>query len=128
MLLKAQIDNILDCGWKSSDVLLISNVDYEYLKVCAIKVELNDTCRTGSKMFAVEFVLDNKLHDGVCWAKDLDTWPNYMFDEPEIKDVGITTYSSKKLNGGSVFWKSSSFDIVKHVIGEINKGEETNDP
>jgi hypothetical protein len=128
MLLKAQIDNILDCGWKSSDVLLISNVDYEYLGVNSIKTELNDTCRTGSKMFGVEFALDNKLYDGILWAKDLDTWPNYMFDGPDIKDVGITTYSSQKLNGGSVFWKPSSFDIVKHVIGEINKGEDKEEP
>jgi hypothetical protein len=128
MLLKAQIDNILDCGWNADDVLLIANVDYEYLGVCAIKTELNDTCRTGSKMFGVEFALDNKLYDGVYWAKDLDVWPNYMFEEPEMRDVGITTYSSTKLNGGSVFWKPSAFDIVKHVIGEINKGEEKEEP
>jgi hypothetical protein len=130
VLLKAQIENILDCGWKSEDTILVSNVDYEYLGVKAVKTVLNDKCRTGSKMFALEFALDNKLYDGIYWAKDLDVWPNYGFDqpEPEIKDVGITTYSTTKLNGGSVFWRPSASDIVKHVIEEINKGEEKEEP
>lgn len=129
ILLKAQIDNILDCGWKSEDIVLVANVDYEYLKVNAIKTKLNDTCATGSKMFALEFLLENGLSNGdTIWSKDLDVWPNYWFEEPDIKDVGITTYSSTKLNGGSVFWKPSAFDIVKHVIEEINKGEEKEEP
>jgi hypothetical protein len=128
-ILKAQIDNLLDCGWKTEDVILIANIDYNYLGVNSTKVQLNDSCLTGSKMFSLEFVLDNGLiDDDVIWAKDLDTWPNYFFDAPKMKEVGITTYSTPKLNGGSVFWRSSAIDIVKHVIAEINKGEEKEEP
>jgi len=129
IILKAQIDNILDCKWKVEDVILIANIDYEYLGVKAIKTQLNDSCLTGSKMFSLEYALDNDLSGGdTIWAKDLDVWPNYSFNKPKMKEVGITTYSSPKLNGGSVFWKPSAIDIVKHVISEINKGEEKEEP
>lgn len=129
VILKAQIDNLLDCGWKTDDIVLVANIDYEYLGVMAIKTVLNDRCLTGSKMFGVEFALDNGLSNGdVLWAKDLDVWPNNFFEAPKMKEVGITTYSTPKLNGGSVFWRPSAVDIVKHVIAEINKGEEKEEP
>lgn len=128
-LLKAQIDNILDCSWGVDDIILIANMDYEYCGVKAIKTTLNDRCLTGSKMFSLEFALDNNLSNGdVIWSKDLDVWPNVGFDTPDMKEVGITTYSTPKLNGGSVFWRPSAIDIVKHVIAEINKGEEKEEP
>ena len=129
ILLKAQIENSIDAGWKAEDIILIANVDYEFMGVKSIKTTLNEFCLTGSKMFSLEFALDNDLSNGdTVWSRDLDTWVNHYFDEPEIKDVGITTYSSTKLNGGSVFWKPSAIDIVKHVIEEINKGEEKEEP
>ena len=129
LILKAQIDNILDCGWKADDIILVANVDYEFLGVKAIKAQLNDKCLTGSKMFGVEFALDNNLiGDEILWAKDLDVWSNIKFPAPKMKEIGITTYSTPKLNGGSVFWRSSAIDIVKHVIAEINKGEEKEEP
>jgi hypothetical protein len=129
VLLKAQIENILDAGWKAEDIILVSNVEYKFMGVEAVVTKLNDSCLTGSKMFSIEFALDNGLGgDSIYWARDLDVWPNTYFEEPEIKDVGIATYSSTKLNGGSVFWRPSAIDIVKHVIEEINKGEEKEEP
>ena len=129
LLLKAQIENCIDAGWKSEDILLVANIDYSYMGVKSIRTTLNESCLTGSKMFSLEFALENNISNGdTIWSRDLDTWVNHYFEEPEIKDVGITTYSTTKLNGGSVFWKPSAIDIVKHVIEEINKGEDKEEP
>lgn len=129
LLLKAQIDNSIDAGWKAEDILLVANIEYEFMGVESIVTKLNDSCLTGSKMFSLEFVFDNGLGgESTIWNRDLDTWINCYFEEPDIKDVGITTYSTSKLNGGSVFWKPSALDIVKHVIEEINKGESREEP
>jgi len=129
LLLKAQIENSIDAGWKSEDIILVANIDYSYMGVKSIKTSLNEFCLTGSKMFSLEFALENNVSNGdTIWSRDLDTWVNHYFEEPEIKDVGITTYSTTKLNGGSVFWKPSAIDIVKHVIEEINKGEDKEEP
>ncbi len=128
-LLKAQIENSVDAGWKPEDILLVSNIDYEFMGVKSIKTTLNEFCLTGSKMFSLEFALNENLAGGdMIWSRDLDTWVNHYFEEPEIKDVGISTYSTTKLNGGSVFWNPEASDIVEHVIFEIKKGEEKEEP
>ncbi len=61
--------------------------------------------------------------DDIVWAKDVDTWQTVWFDPPEMKDVGITTYSRPKLNGGSVFWRPGASDIAEVVVGKLNEAE-----
>ena len=129
ILLKAQIENCIDAGWTPDDIILVSNVDYEFMGVKSVKTDLNESCLTGSKMYSLDYALKNNLAgEDVIWSRDLDTWLNHYFEEPEIKDVGISTYSTTKLNGGSVFWRPSAGDIVEHVIFELNQGEEKEEP
>ncbi len=127
LLLKAQIANAMELGWKPEDVMLVSNFPFTFMGVGAIVAELNKGCLTGSKMFAVKWLMDNNLIDGMIWAHDLDAWQNEVFDPPEILDVGIATYTSK-LNGGSVFWKKEARDIVQEVVEQIRLGEPIEEP
>jgi len=127
VLLKAQIENAMEVGWKPEDVMLVSNFPFEFMNVKALVTELNKGCLTGSKMFAVKWLMEQKLFDGLLWAHDLDAWQNEAFDPPEIKDVGIATYTSK-LNGGSVFWKTSAEDMVDEVVRQIRLGEPIEEP
>jgi len=55
---------------------------------------------------------------------DLDCWQNVKFDCPKFKDVGIARYSNKKYNGGVVFWKDSSIDIIDEIVNRIVKNKE----
>jgi len=123
LLAKVQIENSIDLGWRPKDILLFSNVDIDYLGVKSIKTDLNDFCLTGSKMFAVQHAL--KDHDDIIWAHDLDAWQNVWFYPPKFKDVGIACYSNKKLNGGSVFWKRSSADMVDEVVKSLRENNES---
>jgi hypothetical protein len=116
-LLCAQIDNSLECGWDPHDIVLVSNYDFEFKGVKARQVNLNDFCFTGSKMFALQHILQHwEFEEEVIWMHDLDCWQNQWFDCPVIQDVGICEYSRPKFNGGSVFWRRTANDIVNRVV------------
>jgi hypothetical protein len=115
----AQIHNTRDLGWEPEDIIFLANFDYEFMGVKTRNVPLNETCLTGSKMFAMKYLYDNDLVDDVIWAHDLDAWQNVAFECPDFADVGIACYSNSKYNGGSVFWKSGGKDIACKIISEI---------
>jgi hypothetical protein len=123
-LINAQIENSLELGWNASDIILISNFDYNFMGVKSTKTNLNKKCLTGSKMFGLKFLLDLNLVNDVIWAHDLDAWQNVPFLCPDFKEVGISCYSTGKYNGGSIFWRTSAIDIVNEIINRINKKEE----
>lgn len=108
-------------GWKEEDFIIVSNKD----KCCNfgtwVRADLNKSCLTGSKLFAVEFLYENNIVSDDIWAHDLDAWQNSEFIVPEFLDAGFSQYSRPKINGGSQFWKKSGLDILKYTIDLINK-------
>jgi len=120
-LVKAQIDNSRELGWEASDIILVANFDYEFMGVKSIRIELNDFCWTGSKVFALKWYFEN-YKDDVVWAHDLDCWQNVWFQQPLFEgDVGAVYYSNPKYNGGSIFWRSSSIDIINCIVDRLSK-------
>jgi len=131
-LLKAQIHNSLDLSWPIEDIIIIANFDFEYMGVKTIKTELNQFCLTGTKLFALKYVLDNNINQSqVIWSHDLDAWQNCRFvREPQfLKDVGATYYNNPKFNGGSIFWTPKSKDILEEAVSIIlENGEAREEP
>jgi len=131
-LLKAQVHNSLDIGWHSENIIIVTNFDFEYMGIKAHRTELNTTCLTGTKLFAVKYAIDNNLYDSepgreVIWSHDLDAWQNHFFYRPEFPlgcDVGATYYGKPKFNGGSIFWMPESIDIVEEAIDIILANKE----
>ena len=123
-LINAQIENSIELGWNPENIILISNFKYKFKNVKSIKVKLNKDCLTGSKMFGLKFLFDNNLIEDIVWAHDLDAWQNIKFDCPDFKDIGITCYSNEKYNGGSIFIRKTSKDIIYEIIEKINKNNE----
>lgn len=124
-LLKAQVHNSLDLGWDAKDIIVISNFDFEHMGVHAIKTNLNEKCLTGTKLFAMNYVFENKLdRDEIVWSHDLDAWQNSWFEAPDILDVGATYYAKPKFNGGSIFWKNTAKDILLKAISIILENQE----
>lgn len=121
VLLKAQIENSLDLGWLDKDMIVITNFPFEFMGIKSVIIDLNKFCWTGSKMFGLQNYLENNKIDDVIWAHDLDAWQNAWFDCPEFKDVGGSYYSRPKFNGGSIFWKESSKDIIDEVVNRLKK-------
>ena len=124
VLIKAQIENSIELGWKQEDIIFLANFDYEFMGVRSTNISLNKECLTGSKMYGMKYLFNNDLVDDIIWAHDLDAWQNVPFSCPEFKEVGIATYSNPKYNGGSIFWRKSAKDIVEKVIEEIEDNKE----
>jgi len=119
ILVQAQIDNSIELGWDKKNIILIANFDYEFMGVKTLKTNLNEFCWTGSKMFALQWYLDNYEID-LIWSHDLDCWQNVWFNPPEFKrDIGACYYNNPKYNGGSIFWKKESKDIIDYIVEKL---------
>jgi len=116
-MLQAQIDNMLELGWRIEDIILLTNFNFEFMGIKAEVIELNDFCLTGSKLFALRWLFENSKIEDIVWAHDIDAWANIWFDCPVFEgDVGCVQYSNPKFNGGSIFWKPEAKDIVNEII------------
>jgi len=125
ILMKAQIENMIEIGWQTSDIILLSNFNFEFMNVKATLIPLNDFCFTGSKMFAIKWLFDTEKINDVVWASDLDCWQNIWFNCPEFNtDVACATYSNPKFNGGNVFWKPGSIDIINEIVKRLSENQE----
>lgn len=118
---KAQIDNSLRLGWLPTDIVLLSNFPFSYRNVVARELKLNNFCFTGSKMFAIHNLLQRAEKDEVYWVHDLDLWQDADVSKVQFKDIGISTYSRPKYNGGSVFYRPAAADMVKAIVEEITR-------
>ena len=124
VLLKAQIENAIEVGWKPEDIILLGNFDFEFMKVKSQQIAMNDFCLTGSKMFALKWLMEQSVDD-VVWSADLDCWQNVWFECPEFDGhVGASQYSNPKFNGGSIFWKPEAWDIVNEVVNRLIENSE----
>jgi len=121
-MLQAQIDNMLELGWRTEDIILLTNFDFEFMGIKAEIIKLNNFCLTGSKMWALKWLFDNDRVDDIIFSSDLDCWQNCWFDCPEFEtDVGACQYSNPKFNGGSIFWRPNSRDIVNEIVEVLTK-------
>ena len=120
--MKAQIENSLQLGWNSEDILLVTNFEYSFMGINAFNIPLNDFCLTGTKVFVMRELFKRDMIKGVVWIHDLDVWQVHPFECPNFADVGISTYSNiRKFNGGTQFYKPESIDIVYRLVEEIER-------
>jgi hypothetical protein len=127
-LVKVQIENSVDLGWKKEDILLFTNFPFQYGPIKATvlkKVEfLNQLPRTSKingivKLFEKGIIKKGQLY----WFHDLDAFQLAPIRESELNlgkaDIGMADYGRfKRWNTGSIFFKLSSKDIF-YRIGEI---------
>ena len=127
-LLQAQIENSLEVGWTPENIIILSNVDFEFMGVKTQIAPMTDFCLTGSKIFSLKWYFENNEIKDIIWAKDADCWQNIWFDCPEFDgDVGASQYSNPKFNGGSIFWKPSSKDIISRIVQELTENSEVSE-
>jgi hypothetical protein len=119
--LQCQLENSLAIGWNPKDIIVMSNFDYEFYGVTSTLMEFPKYCLTGSKMFAMEELFKRDMVDDIICCHDLDAWQNDMFDPPSIRDIGISTYSTPKFNGGVIFYRPTAKDIVLEIASILHK-------
>lgn len=127
-LMKAQIHNALEVGWNIDDIILLTNFNFEFMGVKAQIIPLNDFCLSGSKMWGLLWLFNNTRVDETIYAGDLDCWQNCWFNEPDFStDVAACQYSNPKWNGGNIFWKPESRDIVNKVVEILTENKAPNE-
>lgn len=130
-LVKIQIDNSLELGWKPEDILLLTNFPYSYKGVSETLVSDANYCPfrpLSTKTIAVANLI--LLDDDVYWVHDLDAFQLEKFGKVDLDgyDMGCTDYGwSKKWCLGSYFYTRRALDIlirVKETIYEIHNEDE----
>lgn len=130
ILVKVQIDNSLDLGWKKEDILLITNFDYEYNGIKALVIGDEGFCvhsPISTKTTTIVNLFERGLiGEGLYWSHDFDAFQLVEIPETEIElgnaDMGACPFARKpKFAGGSLFFKKGARDIfeeIKKVIVE----------
>ena len=123
-LIKVQIENILTLGWKTEDVILITNFPYEFMGVRATEIGddyffADDPAST--KIYTIAKIFENNLifnDTDLYWMHDLDHFQMLPFSEEEIvkemgdSDFALCNYGRRiKYNCGSIFFRKSAGDI-----------------
>lgn len=117
-LVRIQIDNSLELGWKKEDIMLVTNFPFEY-EVKSIVVGDENICPFYMYSGKINTFIDlyNKgLITETTWYHDFDAFQLEPFSEPNLDgmDVGFTDYGRKRnWNGGSSFLTSRSKDIFE---------------
>ena len=128
ILVKLQIDNCLDLGWRVEDIFLATNFPYEYRGVRSYNVGDDNYCGIDDRRYAFKvsshiFVVSELLKKGMIergelyWYHDLDAYQEIPITEEELGldsvDLGLTDYGwSPKWNLGSFFFKESAKDVL----------------
>ena len=111
LLIKIQIDNALDFGWDTKDIILATNFEYEFKGVRSVVVPDNNYCHfrpLSTKSVTVSYLLANEMvePDQVYWVHDLDA---YQADNIEMSlDNCVAAFSDygwqRKWSLGSYFF------------------------
>ena len=130
-LIKVQIDNSLELGWKREDILLLTNFDYEYNGVKSFIVRDEVYCDyspisikvTGVlELFRLGLIEENEFY----WAHDFDAFQLESITEEEIdlgtKDMGLCPLGRRpRWAGGSVFFKKSAEEVYKKIKDKMDE-------
>lgn len=132
---KMQIDNSLDLGWKTEDIMLVTNFPFKYKNIKSIVLENNVFCdvyKYASKITSIVRLFDLGLieKDQLYWFHDLDAWQNYPIGKKDIDlakfDAGFTDYCRlARWNAGSFFFQHSARDIFEMIREEVYKRGKT---
>ena len=115
---RAQVDNSLHAGWSPKDIIICTNLDFEYKDVTIIRLE--HECKFNkyfNKQYGIWELLDKGLITEPFWFHDFDDWALQKFDFPEFNgDIGICKYPWGQFNTGSIFVKPESIDIWRLIM------------
>jgi len=122
VLVKLQIENSLELGWKLEDLILVTNFPYEYMGVKAFIIGGENYCELFPQATKVDTIVHlfkiGFIGDDLYWLHDLDSYQQEIITEEELGleglDLGLTDYGRKpRWNGGSTFLRKSAADIYQ---------------
>lgn len=128
-LIKIQIDNSLDLGWKREDIILACDFPFEYNGVKSTILpdghyySFDNNC---NKIPVIIYLIKSGLisETELYWAHDLDAYELNKITESELKlenfDLGLTHYTYKpEWQLASLFFTARALPIFELVHSEI---------
>lgn len=125
--MKAQIDNSLYLGWKTEDIILATNFDFEYRGVKNYKLE--DTCDY-SQFYNKEYAISEVIRKGIAkdtniFYHDLDAFQLTSFEFPEFDgDIAGCVYpdgDGHSVQCGVLYFKTSAGDMMNWLVDGMKK-------
>lgn len=136
-LVKIQIDNSLDLGWKPEDIVLVTNFPYEYKGVTALVAPDDlyvEHWEKSSKVSAIIWLIKKGYvkQGELWWFHDFDAFEAYKITEEELElgyaVAGFTDYGyMRKWNTGSIFFKKDAlkiFEWMRNALYRLQCDEE----
>ena len=133
-LIKAQIDNSLECNWDPKDIIIATNFDFSYK---GVKPYILDEICDYSQFFHKQYALLELMKKGVfenqpIWYHDLDAFQLEPFNFPQFSgDWGTCVYPNgdgHSCQCGVIYFKSSAQDILEHLVSNMkNRTYNTHD-
>lgn len=127
-LLKIQVDNSLDLGWRKEDIILAFDFPFEYKGIKSINLPdglYYDFDLNANKIPVLCYLISQQLiaNDQLYWCHDLDAFELNKIEEKEVDlnnyDLGLTHYTYKpEWQFGSLFLKTSALDIFELIHKE----------
>lgn len=138
-LLKIQIDNSLELGWKPEDIMVVMNFPWEYNGVKAIEVGDENYCDfapTASKINVICTLFDMGLiGDELYWFHDNDAFQVGELDIDVNDEIALTDYGiarghtdiSKRWSTGVLFFRRGARDTFKLIQHGVNNSYRKNE-
>lgn len=135
ILVKIQIDNSLEMGWRLEDIILVTNFPYEYNGVKSIVIGDENYCPfsvgTPSKINAIVDLFERGfIEDDLYWFHDFDAFQLAELNVDIPKNmIALTRYGvcdpKKGLNGrwstGSLFFGNDTQDMFRWIKEAVYK-------
>jgi len=123
---KAQIDNSLYWGWKPEDIIICTNLNFEYKNATIVK--LNNICQYNkyfNKQYGILELLEREIITENFWFHDFDDWQVGEMVFPHFHgDIGMGKYiNAQQWNTGSIFVKPSSVDIWRLIVDFMDENK-----
>lgn len=122
----AQIDNSLNFGWNPSDLIVVSNFNFEYKNIKNIfPKHLCDYNVWANKFYITKELLTDYFQDDI-WLHDYDVWQIDNFEFPKFNGMFAgCPYDDNhpNWNGGSFFFTKNSIPLLNYICDyyELNK-------
>lgn len=125
VLVKLQIDNSLDLGWKEEDILLATNFPYQYK---GVKAQVIDDVFYApkpptTKLYAIINLFDKGLiGNDLYWYHDFDAYQFAPITEDGLEcfDLGVTNYGRvPRLCSASMFFRKTARDIFNAIKDKV---------
>ena len=136
ILIKIQIDNSLDLGWNSKDIVLVTNFGYEYRGIKSIVISDDNYCyfdRISTKTYSIPAVFEKGIvGDDLYWLHDLDAFQLEVITEEELELGGVDLALcdrgfSYKWAGGTYFLRKGARDIFEKLKKKMDEDKDTDE-